>query len=233
MCSLELLAPAIARLGGARASSCLGDSVTSVFCLCGFCDSPRSWNFSTLNPELSAANSAHSSYFRTLPRSFPISETSPLCFHNLTNPFSRNFLPLIIIQIGRGVPPSPANDLNQYLNHSHLTPMIPITQPASECPRPERPSLPPPRCSACSQPRQGNSESSAAGLGRLQTQRRWPIPKANGRIIPPQPCRKVAKDRFCATATPGRAMDRSGCAECRRRNVSPRQEQYWDCGSRL
>src|SRR3990172_9325704 len=55
---------------------------------------------STLNLCISTPFFSHSS-------AFP--EISPLCFHILTNSFSRNFFPLIFIQIAGGVyPPSGA-----------------------------------------------------------------------------------------------------------------------------
>ena len=81
-------------------------SATSVSCLGGLCVSALSLNsqLSTLNSEPLAANSAQSSCFHNLPHSATTSQNSPLCFHNLTNPFSRSPFILITLQIARGVP---------------------------------------------------------------------------------------------------------------------------------
>jgi hypothetical protein len=126
------------------------------------------------------------------------SQNRPLCFHNLTNPFSRNSLPLIIIQIGRGVAP-----LARQRSEPILEPLAPKSTFTNHL-DPYRAALAltrsnSPLCrSAARHPRSrvGTARNlPPAGRRRLQT-RRWLVLKANGRIIPPQPCRKVAKESF-------------------------------------
>ena len=80
---------------------------TSLRCLCAVCVSPTS-----LNVGLSSVNSgrcAQPPCFDNLPHSSTTSKKSLLCFHNLTNSFSRNAFFLTTIQIAGGCTPRPAN----------------------------------------------------------------------------------------------------------------------------
>jgi len=62
--------------------------------LCSLCDLCVSTPLVQLRP--------HPPRFHTLAHSFAHVEKSPQCFHTLTNPFSRNYFPLIFLQKPRG-----------------------------------------------------------------------------------------------------------------------------------
>jgi len=75
------------------------------------CVSSRSLNLqlSIFNSEASAADSAQSLYFHSLSHSSITSQQSLLCFHNLTNSFSRSSFLLTTLQIAGGCHPPFAN----------------------------------------------------------------------------------------------------------------------------
>ena len=84
---------------------------TSARCLCARCVSSRALNFqpSTLNSGVSAANSPQTLCFHPLPHSSITAQKPPLCFHILTNTFSRSSFVFKFIRKQGGCHPQFAN----------------------------------------------------------------------------------------------------------------------------